>query len=919
MTASVASLAGVTGAGAQSFGINFRNGTGGFAVNPASGLTYSGVPASQWHNSAGTPSATNEAVAAPGATGVTVSYSSANTWGTNMPNDIGDGYLDDTAPGLSVTLSGLSSFLPPGKTYRVRALQSSDNATAFTAVTIYQGTTATGTVLATLANPVTGSGGPLFGESAYSVGLTNDVITLKSAPRATTVRGTLAGLVIEVVPPPADHFFNEQDTTYETAPLGNGLTSTFRIGSAGADTVSVSSSGGLSVGTAPGHTHLIEIVSNDRIVPGTYTLIDYEGTIGGAGFAGFSLGTPHLDAELVDNVAETKIDLVITEVDALLWTGSPNATWDNAVTSNWSLYSDSSTSAVFKPGDEVIFDDTAAPGEITISGEVKPALVTFVNDSLEYVFSGGSIGGATALDLYGHTSVTFGSANTFTGKLTVSGGTLVAAAEGSLGATGGLELTDATLKATTDQTVVRPLNVAGGGSTIEVASGMTLDHQGKLDFDSTLTKTGEGTLTFTGYSGSAATSAADLVIDGGSVEFRSSSFNGAPLGGEAFQATVNTGGILRFTGLDSIGGDYWDYASSLGQITVAGGTFEINGRQYLGKNLNPETSRLVLDGGVVTGSAAIASVGYNDPANHDGRYSTISVLANANASEIRNAGGIDTGYRSLVLAVEDGAAVADLLFDAPVTGANGFIKTGLGTLTYTGSATNTGTNEVREGSFVLAGTGSLGTKSTLDLAATASLRLDYTGTKTLAVFEIGGVPQATGTWGRIGSGAEHPSALITGDGLLLVSGADPFADWISTNYPALTGADAEAGADPDGDGLSNLVEFAFDGNPASGVDSGKSRSRLETVGTEQALVLTIPVRDDADFGGSPSLTATIDGVTWTVAASNDLATFDQDVSELTASAEGLPELSDGWSYRSFRLEGAIPARGSRGFLRVTVE
>ena len=128
-------------------------------------------------------------------------------------------------------------------------------------------------------------------------------------------------------------------------------------------------------------------------------------------------------------------------------------------------------------------------------------------------------------------------------------------------------------------------------------------------------------------------------------------------------------------------------------------------------------------------------------------------------------------------------------------------------------------------------------------------------------------------------------------------------------------------ADPDGDGQNNLAEFALNGDPTSGAASGKVRSRIENVGGENALVLTLPVRGTAPapaFSGSP-LTATVDGVVYTIEGTNDLATFGQRVSEVSpARASGMPALDSGWSYRTFRLNGAVPARAQQGFLRARI-
>lgn len=50
--------------------------------------------------------------------------------------------------------------------------------------------------------------------------------------------------------------------------------------------------------------------------------------------------------------------------------------------------------------------------------------------------------------------------------------------------------------------------------------------------------------------------------------------------------------------------------------------------------------------------------------------------------------------------------------------------------------------------------------------------------------------------------------------LVLPLPLSPFESWMVNNYPTLTGADALAGADPDGDGWSNLEEFGLNTDPA---------------------------------------------------------------------------------------------------------
>ena len=83
-------------------------------------------------------------------------------------------------------------------------------------------------------------------------------------------------------------------------------------------------------------------------------------------------------------------------------------------------------------------------------------------------------------------------------------------------------------------------------------------------------------------------------------------------------------------------------------------------------------------------------------------------------------------------------------------------------------------------------------------------------------------------------------------------------------------------------------------------------------------MITLPVRNGAVFAGTPAKSSTIDEVIYSIQGSNTLAAFDQAVSEIAESSAGMPALSTGWTYRTFRLDGAVPTRGATGFLRADV-
>ena len=111
---------------------------------------------------------------------------------------------------------------------------------------------------------------------------------------------------------------------------------------------------------------------------------------------------------------------------------------------------------------------------------------------------------------------------------------------------------------------------------------------------------------------------------------------------------------------------------------------------------------------------------------------------------------------------------------------------------------------------------------------------------------------------------------------LTVASGTPFSTWAATKITAINpSADATPGGDPDGDGKTNFSEFAFDGNPLSGSDNGKifvlAADSDVDVNTDKELILTVAVRAAAPaFSGTPSPTATGDGVIYTIQGSTTL-------------------------------------------------
>ena len=155
-------------------------------------------------------------------------------------------------------------------------------------------------------------------------------------------------------------------------------------------------------------------------------------------------------------------------------------------------------------------------------------------------------------------------------------------------------------------------------------------------------------------------------------------------------------------------------------------------------------------------------------------------------------GNADLGGNTVTLTV-DNSALTTL---SGQLSNGGLIKDGPSTLILSGvniygggTTVSTGTLEVQKdgglgsGNVAVASGAALrltaGTANTyINSAATLTLngasplvKLDFTGTpNSISALRFGAVQQANGTWGAIGSGANHESALFTGTGMLIVGG-----------------------------------------------------------------------------------------------------------------------------------------------------
>jgi autotransporter-associated beta strand protein len=149
---------------------------------------------------------------------------------------------------------------------------------------------------------------------------------------------------------------------------------------------------------------------------------------------------------------------------------------------------------------------------------------------------------------------------------------------------------------------------------------------------------------------------------------------------------------------------------------------------------------------------------------------------------------------------------------------------------------------------------------------------------------------------------------------------EAWADGFAVQLPLAS--DRLPSADPDGDGMNNLMEFALNGNPADGTDKGKMVTSTEDSndeGTERDLSITLAVRNGAVLAAGPNggVTLTVDGIVYTIQGSEDLAVWEKAIAEVTPASLLNPAPSAGWTARTFQVSDSNGLPDKR-FIRLGV-
>jgi fibronectin-binding autotransporter adhesin len=430
-------------------------------------------------------------------------------------------------------------------------------------------------------------------------------------------------------------FSQNSTTTFSLAGLNLAGSATINLGGlANFTAIPALSAGALNPSSTSGLVSIYANLGGQTPAPGTYKLISYTGSIGGAGSSAFTLAAViglgnRQQATLVDNTNE--LDVSVTGFTPY-WNGS-SANW--AASNAWTLQP-GGTLTTFLPGDSDVFDDSASTsangGNVALNtGNVNPGSVLFSNNALAYSLNGSDgITGSATLAVNGGGTVTIATSNNYTGGTTLNNGLLNLANSAAIGS-GPLTLGGGTLDNTSGSPMTLPANNAqhwnggftfAGSSPLNTGSGAvtmnasptatvangTLTVGGAISGIGALTKNGSGALVLTGsngYTGGTAISAGTLQIgaggSGGSLSPSGTISNNATLvfnrGDNIAQGSDFSGSPITGSGslVQAGPGAVTLAAANLytGGTTVNGGTLNLsynsggNGTIYDGLTINP--------------------------------------------------------------------------------------------------------------------------------------------------------------------------------------------------------------------------------------------------------------------------------------------------------------------------------------------
>jgi fibronectin-binding autotransporter adhesin len=505
---------------------------------------------------------------------------------------------------------------------------------------------------------------------------------------------------------------------------------------------------------------------NAPVANGTYRLIGYSGTIGGAGFSAFTvaqsgaLGARQTPA-LLNNSGE--IDYQVTG-QTPYWNGTQS---DWLATNAWTLQP-SGSQTTFVAGDNDVFDDSAGSGAIAVSinqGNVNPISVTFNNNAASYSLSGAfgitdGPAGPTFLAKNGGGSLTIATSNNYSGGTTLNAGLLNINNPAALGS-GALSINGGTLD-----------NSSGAPITLSTNNPQSWNAD-VVFLGSNNLNLGTGPVTL-GASRVVTVASGDLTV-------------GGPIGGAGFSLTKAGSGTLTLSGANTYNSGTFVLAGVLelasnnglyagGNITTSGGTLDLGG-------LGQSTSGAISFQGGTVQNGTLTQTG---PAAFDAESGIVTAVLAGNIGLNKTTSGavtlgavnLYTGATTISAGVLQSSASNGLGVNGDITITGGTLDLG-GLGQSTTGAINFQGGVVQNGSLTQAGATNFNAQSgTVNAVLAGNVGLDKTtsGTVTLGANNLfsGAVTVSAGMLRLAGSNVYAGNTNVSGGTLaLLASNALP--------------------------------------------------------------------------------------------------------------------------------------------------
>jgi autotransporter-associated beta strand protein len=682
---------------------------------------------------------------------------------------------DPVANNLALTKSGAGTF-------------TLGNSNPYTGATLISGGTlrlaTAGTINATSGITINGSTAKLFQTSstaiAPTVTLTQGTVTGSGTVNAVNVGNATGGIV------------SNNDGVAGAALTIGALTFN---GAATVNTFSNSASAPIattSLATNAAGTVTIN-PSSASWAPGTYDLISYGGgSIGGAGFSQFVLGTvagaTTRQSKLLGD-SGTAITLTVGADDSPYWAGDGDGTWNTSSANNWKLNSNNNPTTFLALDNAVFNDNATGSGPLTVNidaADVTTTSTTFDNSTKNYILNSSSTFGIStgSLTKSGTGSLTLNTVNTFTGNTTITGGSLIIGGAGQLG--GGTYA-----------------GAISNNGSFQYSSSANQTLSGIVSGTGSITQNGPGNLTLSGANGFSG----GLEVKGGMVIL--SNTTAAGTGTIDFDTGGATNASVQFSGaLTGIANSITVSSGSIGTNTVSTvgtGALVLNGAITLSSgttltvdNSSSNNSTIDLGAGLISGDGGIITTG----------TSTNSFVFRGASTYT---GGTTLGGSGLFIPANSSTGSGAGTTDGPY---------GTGTLTLgTISMRSTNIADTTIGNtLVIAGNltaVTAGSEKTLTFSGPATL----TGNRTITS-QVAASGKSLRFSGIIGDGGNNFGITKEGSGVLLLSGANTYAGTTTVNAGTLSITDnaalgSTAGATTiNGGNGSNSVILSLSGAPS---------------------------------------------------------------------------------------------------------